>query len=120
MTDRRVFMIDSDPKHDVSDARRFGSLQTLWGRHEPRPSVFSHAFVKETTSRMDELEYDPEVDYIVVTGNVVMNTVLITSLAMRDDTVNLLLYDSAMEEYVHKTFMRPVNASADDGTNQTE
>lgn len=103
MTTRRVFVMDHDPGRDVSDAERFGEVLYLYQHKERRPSVFSHALLKDVFSRMEEAEYDPDIDFVVVTGNMAMVTLVVTSLVARDGTVNLLLFDSAQEEYVQRT-----------------
>ena len=102
-TDRRVFVMDKDPRRDVSDAGRYGELLFVYDAGEHKPSVWSNAMIKDVLDRMTRMEYDADIDYVVVTGNTVMITLVVCSLLARDGMLNLLLFDSAQEEYVHKT-----------------
>lgn len=108
MTQRRVFVMDEDPKRDVSDARRFGELMHVYVHGSRKPALWSNALMVDALARMEAMEYDPDIDFVVVTGNMAMIAMLIANLMARDGTINMLLFDSLQEEYVQKTVQAAV------------
>jgi len=103
MTDRKVFVVDRDTRHDISDARRFGEITYIYDERDRKPSVWSNALIKDVMARLERCDYDADLDYILVVGNVVTIVMIVANLAMAYDTLNLLLFDASQEEYVHKT-----------------
>lgn len=98
---RRVFILEPT-KFDLNGADRFGELSYLYRADEPRPSVWSNAFVDECFSRLESAGYSSERDFLLACGSQVPNLLLVSNLVATYDTVNLLLFDSNLDEYVHK------------------
>lgn len=63
----RAFIVEQ-PRLDVSGAERFGKLSVLFRAGRYRPSVWEPAFAQAIVGRLREERFDPESDYIVLTG----------------------------------------------------
>lgn len=97
---RRAFVLDLDGKHDVSDAERYGRVTAVYRDGEPRPPLWSNSFVREF---MERTKFDPFLDFLIITGNMNANVLVVAHLVANYDNVNLLLFDSAQCEYVLRT-----------------
>jgi hypothetical protein len=99
MTKPRVFLVKST-RDDVSDARRFGDVVLIFGDAEPRPRLFSEDFAAEVVRRLETAQYDPEVDYFLVTGDLVSVTMVAAAIA-RESSVppRALFFDKQVSEY---------------------
>lgn len=102
---RKVFVLFEDTKKDVSDAGRFGEITYVYPTNEPHPKVWTNSFVQDMLKRLSDLQFNPEVDYVVVSGTVVPLVLLLTRLARDYQTLNMLLYDSSVDEYIHKAVL---------------
>lgn len=99
---RRLVFAMEPTKHDLSDAERYGELVYLFGIDDRRPSMWTNAFLEDCMDRMESNGYVPERDFVVAGAPHTPVMLWVTHLVSTYDTVNLLLFDSAREEYMHK------------------
>ena len=63
----RCFLVEATDL-DVSSASKFGELQVVFPSERWRPSVFLPDYAEALVARLREVDYDPEVDFVVVAG----------------------------------------------------
>jgi hypothetical protein len=99
--DRQVFSLyDKESwRFDVSDAERFGTVVSLFGKAGSMSIMHTDKIVKETLKRLDDLEYDHEKDYIVMTGDTVLLSMVIGIVLSHYGSALLLIYSSTNASY---------------------
>ena len=104
MTTSRVFLFE-DVNFNISRAKEYGKLITLFPDGDARPSVFQHEEIKsEVLKRLDELEFNPELDLFLVVGTVTHNLLPICFMLERYRRVRVLLFHSISRDYVVRSF----------------
>lgn len=115
--DSRVFLVEPVKAGiDISGAEAHGELRTLFGhachgridqrrQQRRRPSTTNlQAFAEEVARALDEEQYDPAVDLVLMTGGTLQLACTALALASRHDRFVLLIYSANTEEYVVKSF----------------
>lgn len=98
----RVFMVE-EYKVDARNAERFGTLVYIFQPNEYRPSIWDEAFRDAAIARLDKMDYDPTVDYIIVAGAIVPLTLVLTELVATFGEIQVLFYSASEREYTAKT-----------------
>lgn len=93
----RVIMTGKGDKFEEGNISDFGERVILFPR-QYRP-FRTEEFLSTLRGRLSEIKYDPDTDYIAVTGNILVVTLVCTYLGLHYDNVKLLLWDRNMGEY---------------------
>lgn len=99
----RAIVIEQHSKYELSDAKRFGRITYLFRREEYRSSIWSKEYVKEVLDALQHLDYDPEIDYIVIVGYQVTLTLAISAILTRYRRIQVLLYSAVEQKYIPRT-----------------
>lgn len=67
---QRAFLLE-ETDLDTTGASAFGNVEVLFTQAVYRPSIWSDEFAERVLERLKEVRFDPEHDYIVLTGQVV-------------------------------------------------
>lgn len=94
----RVFVIERT-RHDVSSASDYGPLKYIFPPDMHRSSLWSKEFRDELTSRLDDLGFNPKVDYILAAGNTIPLIMLVGALVARFGYVRALAFYATDRTY---------------------
>jgi len=102
----KVFIIEHPRNNvDISDAQKFGDIVCIFERDDRRCGVFHHAeFGRTILRRLEELGFDPDVDFICVVGAMLTVVTAIIAVSQYYDKFNALLFNSVNGSYVEKQF----------------
>lgn len=98
----RVFVPQISQKFDMGDAKRYGTIVPLTEeRIDPLnpPSVVS-LFI----SQLENLDFDPEKDYVCLTGSQLVTAMFLAVLSARYEELKLLIFDSRNSSYCVRLF----------------
>jgi hypothetical protein len=99
----RVVMVAPHKKYNVTEAKVFGELTYLLP--ERRVSVFQPEELIETLlKRLEEIEFDPTNDYIILTGGQYLVIALCSIAAHNFKRYQALMFDAGNSRYVSRTF----------------
>lgn len=98
----RAFLLADSSSYNTQKAERYGKRVFIFD-HEPHPLNIS-AMVETVANRLDEMGFDPSVDYIVLTGNNVSIAMLCATVAAQWGSFNVLAYDAKSGYYVSRSF----------------
>jgi hypothetical protein len=103
----RVFIVESPrPTIDVTSAQRFGELVPIFGPGSRRASVFQPAeYAADVLAALADLQYDPKVDYFIMTGALLPTAVALAAIAERHREVRLLMFSSHESVYVCRPYV---------------
>lgn len=100
---RRVLMVAPHKKYDVSGAERFGEIEYVldgW-----RGSAFQpEELIECILSRLEELQYDPLRDYLLLTGGQYLIVTLCAAVASKHKRYLALMFNASTEKYVERIF----------------
>lgn len=99
----RVFFLSNSTRFDTSSAEDYGIREWLFDR-EPNPFQ-TEAFRQEVTDRLVEVEFDPEIDFIALTGGSLQIALLLGFVmqAYKYDEISVLLFDARIGKYNSRT-----------------
>lgn len=87
---------------DLTPAMVFGEVVFLFERTGERTSIWSEDFSSCVLDKLEEINYDPDIDFIVVSGAIVTLSLAIAVIAADYGVIKLLLYHSAEAGYVSR------------------
>lgn len=102
----RVFMLMPHDKN-VRASRRFGELVVVFDKQESRPSIWDPSFLLEALDRMQDYQFDPQRDYILVVGSMVPVVMWCAAAFHRWPGTRILCFDIASGDYVARTLGDP-------------
>lgn len=108
MNKPRCFAAEMPARHKppLQDTRQFGELIYLFQRDSngSRPHIFdTDAMSNEIEKRLTEMKYDPDRDYIVIGGGLIINCSLCAVVAALYEEFRVLMYDNQKSCYVEGT-----------------
>lgn len=83
---------------DLTDVARFGLVKYLFDPRGPHP-FRQEEFRSEVNRRLDEVAFDPDVDYVVLVGKTTKFLYLSLEVVARYGRVKLLQFDATRAEY---------------------
>jgi len=96
----RVFMLQPH-KVDISPAFEYGQVRFIFKKGENRPSIWSDDFVEEVLNRLEDEEFNPQVDFLLAAGNFVPVVRAFAAIAKRyTPTPKVLFYDAVQARYL--------------------
>lgn len=104
----KVFLIE-EPRVGISveAALAYGELQYVFDSNVRRSSVFKiDTFGQQILDRLNQLKFDYQNDFIVMTGSLVPIAVASIVIVCAYPHVHLLFYNAAQEEYVSRKISR--------------
>lgn len=104
----KVFIIEPPRSNiDVSDARKFGDIVYVFNHDDRRCGVWQITLFGQTIlKRLEFLKFNPETDYVCVTGAMLTVSIAIIVIAQCYDEFNTLLFNSVDNCYVEKRFRK--------------
>jgi len=98
-------LVSELPRSDLSleTAKKFGDVVCVFDGAYRRPGIFEPGLVDGAIGRrLEELHYDPEVDFICVVGSAIMTALLVGAIMSRWDIpcVKALFYHPGISQYV--------------------
>lgn len=88
------------PAVALANAWSFGEVKVLYPTNKQRPSFFDPVYALDLLERLEEIEYNPEIDYIAVTGSIAQIVISTLHLMVHCGTINLLVFNAARQCYV--------------------
>lgn len=96
----KAYMLQPHGK-GLANVMDFGSPTIIFDDSRPRPGMWrGDEYLREGLRRMEEDGYDPERDYFVVVGNMVLAALFCAALNERYPHAQVLCFDSITSEYV--------------------
>jgi len=99
---QRVILAEPAPKFDLSKAETYGELVYL-SRNKINPFNID-GLIGLLKHRLKEIGFDPNKDYVCLTGSNLAVPVLIGVLASEYETFKLLMFHAGSSEYVVRVF----------------
>ncbi len=96
----RVIYLDNSLRGKTTQAVQFGEVVFLFDEYDTRPSSFDPTFQLTLKEKLYELDFDPETDYIAVTGKYINTVLLVATVVVTFGTVSLLLFDARLQRYL--------------------
>lgn len=103
----RVFALVPTSKLDVSTAHAFGDLRYLYTATNPLPPVLSPTFGLDTLTALEDNDYDPDRDYILLAGPYAAMFQWIAAIISEHEWCQSLIFDSTKNAYVERTLGLP-------------
>lgn len=98
----RVFLFE-ESSFDVSKAADWGDIVYLHSLPNHRPSIFEDNIISYLEDKLRKHRFNPELDYIAVTGQLNKVATLITAacnIRGSVNAVNLLCFDARSDSYL--------------------
>lgn len=106
----RCFLIEP-VKLDIRDARTYGEIVLLFNENDRRPSIFStESFLKAVQRRLEEENYDPLIDYILIAGPMVTVVVTAAEMAAAYGRIKVLMFNSNENQYIERSIGQNIYA----------
>jgi hypothetical protein len=100
----RVFFISSN-RFDVSAAEKFGEITYLF---DNPPSPFAlDKLISELLFELQRCDFDPNVDFIAMTGPTIQLVSLFVAVVNRYGRVRSLIFDARMDGYRERVMNMP-------------
>ncbi len=104
----RVFFIERPkPSLDIEPAKKFGEISFVFNEGDRRASVFdSESYGRSIVNRLREVEFNPQLDLLCISGKMVPVCIATAAIISAYDTVQVLLYNASLADYVKRTMSR--------------
>lgn len=89
----RVFVLEPT-MHDASGASQFGEITMVFEHQRDHPPTFSQGFRISLMKRLHELSFDPDEDYLVITGQLVALTIAIAAMVAKYGAIRTLCFNA--------------------------
>lgn len=111
-TPSRVLIVqDQSDRFDISGAHRFGEVEFLL---DPDISPFNTDRVAmQIAKRLRELDYDPDRDFIALTGPALMLALFMGIVMSAYTEPRILLFDAKARKYELRTLTSPFDLAGD-------
>lgn len=83
----------------VDDAARFGAVTRIFKHFTDHDLPVRPKFADQVLDRLGELNYNPDVDYIIVTGQLQSMVAMIAALVGEYGAVKTLVFDKTINGY---------------------
>jgi hypothetical protein len=93
----RVFLAESSTRYDVSAAKPYGEIVHLLKR--PMSPFNTTAIVEEFRAALEEHQFDPDVDYVCMTGSSLVVALLLATLSAEYERLHLLMFEATTSAY---------------------
>lgn len=109
----RVFMLEETQNVDVTSAYEYGPIIPLFkytnadcvDNKSDRPSIWKTGeFTREIIKRLEENDFDPENDYLLIAGHVVPTQMMSIAATIHWETIQFLFWSSYLGKYVARRF----------------
>ncbi len=102
----RLFIINAEklkfPPPVIEDMESI----SLFGLEGGVSAFNTDAFIHELEQRLAAHNFQPETDFVCLTGAMAGICVLVAILAFKHGVVNMMIYNSRMKEYVSRTIRK--------------
>lgn len=97
-----VVVPTQNPKFNLSAAESFGTLTYLSSKATGKSinPFKTGAAIEEICERLAQLEYDPDRDFVAMTGGTLLVTLLVLAVVARHGRVKVLFFDAVNNTYV--------------------
>jgi len=102
----KVILIEKPKANiDTSKAKDFGEIEYLFDNAQKRCSAFDTIkYQRYMLKKLEEINFDPDSDFICATGSVLVLTVCLIAIAQRYDRFKALIFSSTESQYVERIF----------------
>jgi hypothetical protein len=108
MKSRLLLVVDhTTTKFDVSSAKIYGDLVEIPGAADLTSPFKTEELVKVIDSFIEEINYDPDNDGLIITGNVIVVAITFGYLLARFGYVKSLFYDATKHTYAVRRVTMP-------------
>jgi len=97
-TDAQVLFIADSTRFDITSARKFGVPVYLMASSASSP-FNPEGFFEELDAEITRIGFDPEGDFIAMTGPAVHMALFVAFMVRRYDALNLLIFDARSSKY---------------------
>lgn len=101
----RVFIVVRNSRFDVTPAEEFGRVEYVFDDDSVSP--FSQSVTDDIARRLRDANFDPERDYIALTGPTIMVSLLVGVAMSSWPSIRTLLFDARKEGYRERSFAAP-------------
>lgn len=102
----RVFVAER-VQHDINAATAFGEILYLLPDNH-RATWKTTELTEFFIARLDELQYDPATDHIVIVGNNILLATLVAAIACEWGEFKTLCYHAVRQQYTERTMGIPL------------
>jgi len=98
----KVFILEQ-VNFSLKNAEDYGELLYVFSPNSQRCSIWDREFGECVIDRLEENDYDPREDYLLVAGKIVSLSIVVASVAAAYGEIALLLFSSNLQRYVPRT-----------------
>lgn len=98
-TDQAQVLALEISKYDLSSCNSFGFLQFIFPPDGPKPSVWTREYRLEIERALEDYEFDPAIDYIVLVGQMLPLAILVNILSTKYRAFKALVFNANSREY---------------------
>lgn len=99
-TDNAIAFLIEPTDFDVSAAAEYGEIRTLISRDMSPPSLWASHWQDYVMAKLHDENFDPARDYIVVSGRMLIITMVSCTVAAKYGYVRLLCFDAPRKDYI--------------------
>jgi hypothetical protein len=110
MVKPRIFLVEQNPRFDLSDASRFGEVEYL-SPVSINPLNTQQAF-DWLTERFLNCDFDSDRDFLCMTGQGIMLSIALSAALLLFPSLNLLVFDARSSKYVERQITRTEGVSS--------
>lgn len=99
----RVVLVEETNK-DLGNAHIYGDVTVLMPKASHRPSIWEQEFIRHIEKRLNEIDFNPELDYLLVAGSQISTSTVIASLASKYSSFKVLFWHASIKEYLPRVF----------------
>lgn len=105
----RAILIEPTTRVDVSAAQRYGEIVYIFEKNESRPSIWTEEFVQVAMIRLEQMNYDPKADTIIIAGAIVPLIKLIGCLTANFGRIRVLCHSAIERDYTLQEIGQCIN-----------
>jgi hypothetical protein len=110
MAGSRVFFPARNDRYGTQPSLKFGTTVFLQDRRIISP-FRTQELIDELYKRLLEERFDPDIDYVGLTGGHIMVSILLALVLSKYGRAKMLMWDASNSEYVARDVRQPVEAA---------
>ena len=103
MKPRAILLEPVNRDIDISTAAVHGEIVFLFNRGDNKPNIFDDRFQDAIDERLTAIDYDPDRDYIVASGQLIAILTMVGLLTAAYGEIRVLVFSASDRKYVVKT-----------------
>ena len=99
----RVVLVEETIKFDLTELQQYGDLHFIYREKEMNPGN-TDLIPKSVADRLDRMQFDPDVDYVCLTGSTLRSAMFFAVVCLIYGDVRILMFDPGQRKYKNRLF----------------